>query len=410
MDLQDLFTALDVRQADIDLTVEAAGAEQRLIEDVGTVGSRHDDDAVVGLKTVHLDQQLVQGLLTFIVAAAQAGAALAADRVDLVDEDDAGHGLLGLVEQVAYAGSADADVHLHEIRAGDGVERHTGLTGAGAGQQGLAGTRRAHEQDAVGDAGTEGVELVRALEELDDFLQFFLLLVLTGHIGEGRGLLVLMLILDLGFADVHDAAATGTAPHHGEEQEAGAAQHPQIEQDLHPWDGLLEGGVVVGHRCVGVRRIVGSDIFVHILNENVGIGQLVTDGHSAVVVLHRADGRRRGGGEHPAEQAAGGLRGAGCGRGVRQGQVALLQRQGDDAGVPVQREVRDLIVLKVMHHGGVAHGRAARAAAAGAQHRPDHQHSRQSQRQDQGVKARSFRLQKGSTPVLFLLIFRRQRA
>ena len=330
MDLQDLFTALDVRQADIDLTVKAAGAEQRLIEDVGTVGGRHDDDAVVGLKTVHLDQQLVQGLLTFIVAAAQAGTALAADRVDLVDEDDAGHGLLGLVEQVAHAGSADADVHLHEIRTGDGVERHTGLT--------------------------------------------------------------------------------GTAPHHGEEQEAGAAQHPQIEQDLHPGDGLLEGGVVVGHRCVGVRRIVGSDIFVHILNENVGIGQLVTDGHSAVVVLHRADGSRRGGGEHPAEQAAGGLRGAGCGRGVRQGQVALLQRQGDDAGVPVQREVRDLIVLKVMHHGGVAHGRAARAAAAGAQHRPDHQHSRQSQRQDQGVKARSFRLQKGSTPVLFLLIFRRQRA
>ena len=262
----------------------------------------------------------------------------------------------------------------------------------------------------MGDAGTEGVELVRALEELDDFLQLFLLLVLTGHIGEGRSLLVLMLILDLGFADVHDATATGTAPHHGEEQEAGAAQHPQIEQDFHPGDGLLEGGVVVGHRCVGVRRIVGSDIFVHILNENVGIGQLVTDGHGAVVVLHRADGSRRGGGEHPAEQAAGSLRGAGRGRSVRQGQVALLQRQGDDAGVPVQREVRDLIVLKVMHHGGVAHGRAARAAAAGAQHRPDHQHSRQSQRQDQGVKARSFRLQKGSTPVLFLLIFRRQRA
>jgi hypothetical protein len=39
---------------------------------------------------------LVEGLFAFVVAAAEAGAALAADRVDLVDEDDAGRGLLGL--------------------------------------------------------------------------------------------------------------------------------------------------------------------------------------------------------------------------------------------------------------------------------------------------------------------------
>ena len=50
VDLQDLLAALDVGQADVDLTVEAARAEQGLIEDVGTVGGRHDDDAVVGSK------------------------------------------------------------------------------------------------------------------------------------------------------------------------------------------------------------------------------------------------------------------------------------------------------------------------------------------------------------------------
>ena len=404
MDLQDLLAALDVRQTDIDLTVEAAGAEQGLIEDVGTVGGRHDDDAVVGLKSVHLNEELVQGLLAFIVAAAEAGTALAAHRVDLIDEDDAGHGLLGFVEEVAHTGGADADVHFHEIRAGDGVEGHARLTGTGAGQQGLAGTRRAHQQNAVGDAGTEGVELVRALEELDDFLQLFLLLVLTGHIGEGGGLLVLVLVLDLGFADIHDAAATGTAPHHGEEQKAGAPQHTEVEQDLHPRDRFLEGGVVVGHRGVRVGRVVGRDILIHVLDEDVGVGQLITDGHGAVVVLHRADRGRRGSGEHTAEQAAGGLCSAGR-RGIRQGEVALFQRQGDDAGIPVKGEVRDLIVFEVVHHSGVAHGRAVGAAVTGAQHRPDHQHRRKGQREDQGVKARSFRLQKGSTPVLFLTYF-----
>ena len=143
VDLQDLLAALDVGQADVDLPVKAAGAEQGLIQDVGAVGGGHDDDAVVGLKAVHLDQQLVQRLLALIVAAAEAGAALAADRVDLVDEDDAGHGLFGLVEQVADTGRAHAHVHLNKVGAGNGVEGHPGLAGAGAGQQGLAGARRA---------------------------------------------------------------------------------------------------------------------------------------------------------------------------------------------------------------------------------------------------------------------------
>jgi len=48
------------------------------------------DHAVVRLEAVHLDQELVQGLLALVVAPAQAGAAMAADRVDLIDEDDAG--------------------------------------------------------------------------------------------------------------------------------------------------------------------------------------------------------------------------------------------------------------------------------------------------------------------------------
>ena len=39
--------------------------------------------------------------------------------IDLINEDDAGHGLFCLVEEVAHTGCADADVHLDEVRAGD---------------------------------------------------------------------------------------------------------------------------------------------------------------------------------------------------------------------------------------------------------------------------------------------------
>ena len=118
------------------------------------------------------------------MAAAEAGAALAADRVDLVDEDDARRIALGLVEQVADAAGADADEHLDELRAGDAEERHAGLTGDGTGHQGLAGAGRPDEQHAARDARAERVELLGELQELDDFLELGLGLVDAGHVGE----------------------------------------------------------------------------------------------------------------------------------------------------------------------------------------------------------------------------------
>ena len=133
--------AAQVGAGDDDAAVEAAGAQERRVEHVGPVGRGDEDDALVGLEAVHLDEQLVERLLALVVAAAEAGAAVAADGVDLVDEDDAGRVLLALLEQVADARGADADEHLDEVRARDGEERHAGLAGDGAREQRLAGAR-----------------------------------------------------------------------------------------------------------------------------------------------------------------------------------------------------------------------------------------------------------------------------
>ena len=142
----------------VDLAVEAARAQQRGIQDVRPVGRGHHDHAEVGFEAVHLDQHLVERLLALVVAAAEAGAALAADRVDFVDEDDAGRVLLGVLEHVAHAGRAHADEHLDEVRAGDREERHLGFAGDALGQQGLAGAGRADQQQAARNAAAELLE------------------------------------------------------------------------------------------------------------------------------------------------------------------------------------------------------------------------------------------------------------
>ncbi len=114
---QHRFATEDVGRADGDLAVEAARTQQRRVEDVGPVGGRDQDHAALDVEAVHLDQQLVEGLLALVVAAAHAGAAVAADGIDLVDEHDGRRVGLGLLEQVTHAGGTDADEHLDEVRA-----------------------------------------------------------------------------------------------------------------------------------------------------------------------------------------------------------------------------------------------------------------------------------------------------
>src|SRR5690606_33466792 len=63
MHLEYLLTATDIRQPDKYLPVEPAGAQQRIVQYIGTVGGRDNNNALVAFKSIHLHQQLVQGLL-----------------------------------------------------------------------------------------------------------------------------------------------------------------------------------------------------------------------------------------------------------------------------------------------------------------------------------------------------------
>jgi hypothetical protein len=183
--LEDLGAALAVGTVHRDLAVEATGAQQRRVEDVGPVGGRDHDDVVLRLEAVHLDQQLVERLLALVVAAAETGAAVAPDGVDLIHEDDAGAVLLGLLEQVANARGADADEHLNKVRARYREERHAGLTGDGARQERLAGARRPIQEDPRRDPRAERLELLRILQEFLDLVELLHRLINAGDVAKG---------------------------------------------------------------------------------------------------------------------------------------------------------------------------------------------------------------------------------
>ena len=103
MHIQNLLAATDIGQGDIHLPVKTAGAQQSLVENIGTVGGSHHNHAQIGLEAVHFHQHLIQGLLALIIAAAQTGATLATYGVNLVDKDDARGVLFGVFKHVAHA-------------------------------------------------------------------------------------------------------------------------------------------------------------------------------------------------------------------------------------------------------------------------------------------------------------------
>ena len=181
---EDRLAPFEVGTVDDDLSVEASRAQERGIEDVGTVGGREEDDALLLVEAVHLDEQLVERLLAFVVTATEPGAAVTADRVDLVDEHDGRRRVLRLFEQVAHARRAHADEHLDEVGAADRKERHARLTGNRLGEQRLAGARRPEEQDALRDLRAHLLELRRRGEEVLDLLELLDRLVEPGDVGE----------------------------------------------------------------------------------------------------------------------------------------------------------------------------------------------------------------------------------
>ncbi len=241
-----------------DLAVEAARAQERGVEHVRAVRGRHHHDALGGLEAVHLREHLVERLLAFVVTAAEPGAALAADGVDLVDEDDRRRLLLRSLEQVAHTSRAHAHEHLHEVGARDRDERNAGLAGHRPRDQGLTGAGRPDEQDPLGDPSADLLELARRLQEADDLGDLLLHRAVAGHVGE-RGL-GLVGVVDLGARapDVHHRAHLSLRSPGDQEPDRADEHEGQQVDEQRPEDVARSGLVVAGD----VVLIEGRDICV----------------------------------------------------------------------------------------------------------------------------------------------------
>src|SRR5260370_38547364 len=90
---------------------------------------RGRDNSGMGLfiKAVQFNEQLVERLLSFVVATQTRIVTLAAYSVDLIDKDDAWRVVFSLFKEIAHSRSSNTYEHLHKFRAANAVESHVSL-------------------------------------------------------------------------------------------------------------------------------------------------------------------------------------------------------------------------------------------------------------------------------------------
>ena len=232
IDAQDRAPAGEVGAVDQHLAIETAGPQQGRIQHFGLVGGReHDHRLVLGGEAIHFGEQLIEGLLAFVVAAHhshRAGAALA-DGIEFVDENDAGGFLFGLFKQIAHPGGTRTHKQFHKFRTADDEEGHARLAGHRLREQRFAGAGRAHQQHPFGNAGADGGIALGRLEEVHDLGELGLGLIHASHVGEGDPrLLVGHVHLGLALGEAQGTLGASHAAAAGEELE-----HPDEDQRRH---------------------------------------------------------------------------------------------------------------------------------------------------------------------------------
>ena len=144
-----------VGHADHDLAVEAPRPAQCLVNRFRSVGRRDHDQVRAGFQPVHQGQKLRNK--PFFRFAWHA-ISLRRDRIDLVYEDDGRCRLRRLLEHFTQRFFAVAIARSHDLGTVDGKEVGIAFIGDGLSKPGLARSRRAVQQNALGRIDTQARE------------------------------------------------------------------------------------------------------------------------------------------------------------------------------------------------------------------------------------------------------------
>merc|ERR1719451_21065 len=185
-----------------------------------------DDDARVPGKAVHLREDPVQGLFPFVVGSeASTAGPLAANRVDLVNKNDARRVLLRVGEQASDARRTHTDEHLDELTTRTTNERDTRFARNSSGKQCFTSPRRPFQHDTSGRLRADLIVFFGVRQKVDNFLQLQLGSITPRHVIKRHARLGLHLNFTFRLKHAHGPAGAAHAAH------AAHAAAPSAEEE-----------------------------------------------------------------------------------------------------------------------------------------------------------------------------------
>lgn len=115
MQPEDVHLGLLVWHRELDLSIDPSWSDQRRVEALDPVCGHNDLDVVSGVEAIELIKQLQKRPLNLPFTARRRVVSLRADRVDLVDEDDARRVLFSHSEQLSDELGAVTEILLDQL-------------------------------------------------------------------------------------------------------------------------------------------------------------------------------------------------------------------------------------------------------------------------------------------------------
>src|SRR5438132_244418 len=185
VNLEDFLAPHTVGDADLDLPVETSGSSKGRIDRLVAVRCADHDDLAATRETVHESEELRDHASLDL---ARHLFPFRRNRIEFVDEQDAGRVLLRLLELLAKAFFTLSVILRHDFRALDRIEVRARFVRDGLCDQRLAGSGRAVQEHALRRVDAEAFEQLRVLEgELDHLADLHQLLLEPTDVFVGDG-------------------------------------------------------------------------------------------------------------------------------------------------------------------------------------------------------------------------------
>jgi hypothetical protein len=174
VDLEDLHAAFKVRQAKLNLPIETAGTCECRVEGVRSVGRHEDLDVSTGVETIKLVDNFEHGSLHLGIAVAETSTT---NRIDLIEENDAGFLGTGHLEKFSDHASTLSHVPLDQLRSDNADETGIGPVGNSSGSESLSSAGGSIKKNTLWRVNSKLDKALRMEQRhLNDFSDLFNLL------------------------------------------------------------------------------------------------------------------------------------------------------------------------------------------------------------------------------------------